>query len=1436
MKDNKAIKSLLGRILRKRNLFAAGLVMAGAVMACTSASAAPSGPPVTGTSLDNNPYVSWSPDYGAWTLEPGSFGPYTDHWHDYGEPDYTIYTGVTGHKLVAPEGYHVYAGRVAKVINVERWECDYSASVCIQDGIVEEWHGMWQTHAKCGRRHQNGWLGYCADCGRVLWHLVYASDAAISTIKSIPTDYDEFYICPYDYRDNGSGHPYSGHFEQATGFQHICDELSPNRYSVRYNANYPAGAAGTDGYMGNTLHCYDNKGYYEGIKGQYATNLRLNNYRCGGYRFTGWNTKPDGSGTHYSDGQYVLNLTSVDGGVVNLYAQWADCSSNLVINPNGGRFDGKTDIQTFRGRSTSTFSADASRVTPPNGVLISFVTNGGSACAPVRNTMSFTSWQSGYLYGTLDGNNIYTYSRLNGVSDTLTAQYTYNSIILPTTTWANHSFGGWYFDPGFTRPAGSPGDRITVSSDTVLYAQWAELILKSTDDYSVYDGAGAVDLSWSQKDGTNKVYKLWQSTNQATWTQLFTATETSHDPISISSGKTALQTYTVDCSGIYDISVFGAQGGNYGTTYAGGKGGQVDLRVYLKKGETVKYVVGGQDGYNGGGSGSMSVGGGYSAVYINDSLVAVAGGGGGANAGYNGGAGGLTTGTNASTHLGGNPTDGLGSGGGGGYAGGNGGTYIPEVKGYKIVALELTPNTMYNLTLNYGYNLGDVRLVPKYIINEETGELLATLNNGGIIFNGDEPLNDTVYINGHAYYVIDGPGYLDAYNARPDHATTVRDDGYSYNFAFTYRPSGFNQTYVNDNTIRLLYCGVDNGGFGKGWDNGSGWFDDSMEHHGVSSWWHIQDHFQIGNLQEYIKTAASYSPSYGGSSYVNTSDSHVISHTETAGQTTGNGAFNLKSVSIGFHHDNYLNDVSARDTARPDRINTGTATSIPVGSNVNITWQEPASNGTTYYHKAQSFLMGSDMVLCESNITENTLTSRITGYYYRIDRNSYGELSASDAYQTGRSISITVQDHDQWLHVAARDAAGNIGPAAHIRVTPKPGPGDIPVRWNLHTDQITITGTDGNVHHAHDKTYYVRADGKTPFTLAGSGTLEGKPYDGYAINGYGFVSDAGSSNGGTYMGVSGSSDGPISSINQWSDQGIVIDPYIGYNASYSSGRTILSGDSNFTLADGYDGRTVLVWPRAYAQYMEELHEKTKWSDMGADMNNGIVLIGDARPPIIHGLDYLNSTDVIDRGTQTVVLDIWCEDSGSGVGGFTITVTNSDTGASRTYEHNGDGHEYIDITADDTIFIGDFTVTVESRDNVGNSSSMNSSTLEFELDAWITRILDPHDPLFREGESGILHVKTLGFADRIEVTFPTGLEGYTQVIDYENNREYEKNDEIQFMVPLYYLRDYFDGVEHQDDVPLTVKAYKGDVELTAYPKMSVFSIDNTVLIEFRDRLR
>lgn len=85
----------------------------------------------------------------------------------------------------------------------------------------------------------------------------------------------------------------------------LTAQWSANTYTIAYNAN---GGSGT---MANTAATYDQN-----------VTLRTNAFTRDGYTFQGWNTAANGSGTSYSNGASVKNLTSTNGGTANLYAQW----------------------------------------------------------------------------------------------------------------------------------------------------------------------------------------------------------------------------------------------------------------------------------------------------------------------------------------------------------------------------------------------------------------------------------------------------------------------------------------------------------------------------------------------------------------------------------------------------------------------------------------------------------------------------------------------------------------------------------------------------------------------------------------------------------------------------------------------------------------------------------------------------------------------------------------------------------------------------------------------------------------------------------------------------------------------------------------------------------------------------------------------------------
>ena len=102
--------------------------------------------------------------------------------------------------------------------------------------------------------------------------------------------------------------------------------LTPITYTVHFDAN------GGSGEMDDQTFTYDE-----------AKNLTACTFSYLSETFLGWTTYADGNGTSYSDEEEVSNLTTEDGAVITLYAQWdhewglpvwnwaADCSSATAV-------------------------------------------------------------------------------------------------------------------------------------------------------------------------------------------------------------------------------------------------------------------------------------------------------------------------------------------------------------------------------------------------------------------------------------------------------------------------------------------------------------------------------------------------------------------------------------------------------------------------------------------------------------------------------------------------------------------------------------------------------------------------------------------------------------------------------------------------------------------------------------------------------------------------------------------------------------------------------------------------------------------------------------------------------------------------------------------------------------------------------------------------
>ena len=118
-------------------------------------------------------------------------------------------------------------------------------------------------------------------------------------------------------------------------------------------------------------------------------------------------------------------------------------------------------------------------------------------------------------------------------------------------------------------------------------------------------------------------------------------------------------------------------------------------------------------------------------------------------------------------------------------------------------------------------------------------------------------------------------------------------------------------------------------------------------------------------------------------------------------------------------------------------------------------------------------------------------------------------------------------------------------------------------------------------------------------------------------------------------------------------------------------------------------------------------------------------------------------------------------------------------------------------------------------------------VNFELDAYIERVLSPHDPVFENGEMGRLKISMVGFVNKIEVTFPYELSRYDDTLSTIHILTPKLLDDVtqEFYIPLY---------SAEGGYRVTVTAYneEGDM-LTVYPNLSIVG---SILDDFRTRLR
>ena len=193
----------------------------------------------------------------------------------------------------------------------------------------------------------------------------------------------------------------------------------PAVYALTFDGN--GGTCG-DGQMNDQTFTYDE-----------SQNLTANAFSRTDYTFAGWNTKADGNGTSYKNGESVKNLTYTDGGTVKLYAQWTPTNYTITYYLNGGSV--ATANPTSYNIETPTFRLN--NPTKENYHFVGWTKGNNNTLLP---TVNITKGSTGNLDFTAHYNtNIFTvgdlsYQWISGIDVKVTAcNSSATSVTIPAT-------------------------------------------------------------------------------------------------------------------------------------------------------------------------------------------------------------------------------------------------------------------------------------------------------------------------------------------------------------------------------------------------------------------------------------------------------------------------------------------------------------------------------------------------------------------------------------------------------------------------------------------------------------------------------------------------------------------------------------------------------------------------------------------------------------------------------------------------------------------------------------------------------------------------------------------------------------------------------------------------------------------------------------------
>ncbi len=224
----------------------------------------------------------------------------------------------------------------------------------------------------------------------------------------------------------------------------------------------------------------------QNVPAETATALNANAFTRDGWSFTGWNTKPDGTGTAYADGATVTLNTAL-----TLYAQWSQNTVTVTFDANGGA--GTMAPQNVQQGVATALNANA--FTRAGWGFTGWNTKADGTGTAYADNETVTLNERLTLYAQWSQNTVAVTFNANGGKGTMDPQNVPQGVA--TALKANaFTRDGWSFTGWNTKADGSGtpyADKatVTLSADLTLYAQWKQNFVAVSFDAN--GGTGTMD-------------------------------------------------------------------------------------------------------------------------------------------------------------------------------------------------------------------------------------------------------------------------------------------------------------------------------------------------------------------------------------------------------------------------------------------------------------------------------------------------------------------------------------------------------------------------------------------------------------------------------------------------------------------------------------------------------------------------------------------------------------------------------------------------------------------------------------------------------------------------------------------------------------------------------------------------------------------------------